>query len=1162
MQRVGGQIRVDEEEDSDGSPKDPPVRSPSKHSFAESSGGGKSEGHVVCVNDREANSHYGYPENFLKTSHYTVINFIPLNLLLQFQQFSNVYFLLVMIISLVPNVSPITPLSAVVPLVLILGVAMIKDGYEDFKRHVADQKDNSGLVTTMVKGSWKDIPSSELQVGDIIKLERGAGEACPVKADLVILGSSDSDGVVFIETSQLDGETSVKPRKARPETQSIKTPSDWTYQTTGGSSVTLYVDEPNPKIYVWQGVMSMGNQVRTPLAIKNIIWRGSSIRKTNWVIGAVLYTGMDTKQGRNLKQAKRSISSFSVRMNTLVGQIFVFKHLVLFPLSILNVVWNDENRNSTWYLMGLLDYTAVEQFFLNYMTYFVLLSFMIPISLFVTVEFCKIAQYLLMVWDSEMAYFIKGVGWVNCRPKTSDLNSELGLVKYVFSDKTGTLTENVMRYMEGAVLVDGVWDRHSEGFCPGSLFKNSNPTFTGLSTNLTPSSPGDAIGRYLATIALCHSVIPFVKEGSQKSKQEVIFEGSSPDEVALVQAASNNKFVLSKRNSKNITVTVGGKDIPFTILQELEFSPTRKMMSVILEDDQKNIFLLTKGADSSVLNNLATGCLDFTQLKSINEILIEYASNQFRTLVSAYRPLERDVYDSWAEKYYNVMTQLDRTDDDIDRLCMAIESNLTIVGVSAYEDKLQDGVPQTIRFLTDAGVVVWILTGDKLETGVEIGKTCGLCDHAEIVHVHITKELSQQPELNDYKDLLEDEREERRKKREHLVLEKLQVAMERAIELKQSTETAGNHRVTIAIDGTTIDVMQLQKEDRVIEKAFVELAAEIHSAICCRLTPGQKGYIVSLFQKESGRTALAIGDGANDATMISAAKVGIGIIGLEGSQAELASDYAIARFRFLQRLLCVHGRYALYRNSKCATFSFYKNIVLSLCQVYFAIYSAYTGNTIFDSWLLSVYNTFFSFFPPFMVGAFGRDIPEEVLMDKEVGPKLYAHRREKGGIDNLEVLGCAISSIIHGTLVFWFSFPMGETDDIDSSTGRGGGLIHHGTVVMTLVVVSILMKAFLVLHQITATQISGIAFSFVLYFAVVGVYSQIILLFGVRNVFYGTADTLFLDVKMYFLILLIVVGVVFFFDFTAMYVQRHWFPTLRDIAADNYDYKVCFCGFP
>eukprot|EP01060_Flectonema_neradi_P005711 TRINITY_DN13826_c1_g1_i1.p1 TRINITY_DN13826_c1_g1~~TRINITY_DN13826_c1_g1_i1.p1 ORF type:complete len:1287 (+),score=199.44 TRINITY_DN13826_c1_g1_i1:181-4041(+) len=1144
--------RRDEDEESDGSPKDPPARSPSKHSFAESSGGGKSAGHTVCVNDRAGNAQYGYPQNFLKTSHYTFINFIPLNLLLQFQQFSNVYFLLVMVISLVPNVSPITPLSAVVPLVLILGVAMIKDGYEDFKRHIADRKDNSGLVTTLVDGAWKDIPSSDLEVGDIIKLERGAGEACPVKADIVILSSSEKDGVVFIETSQLDGETSVKPRKAREQTQDIQTPSQWMEHTRNGKSVTLHVDEPNPKIYVWQGVMDLPETVekRYPIFIKNVIWRGSSMRKTAWVIGAVLYTGMDTKQGRNLKQAKRSISSFYVRMNALVAQIFVFKHIVLFPLAILNVVWNDDNRDKTWYLMGLLDYNSTEQFFLNYMTYFVLLSFMIPISLFVTVEFCKIAQYLLMVWDSEMLYFMKGVGWVNCRPKTSDLNSELGLVKYVFSDKTGTLTENIMRYMEGAVLVNGVWETHSEGDHPGTLHQQTSPTFHGLSTSVVPANRNEAIGRYLATIGMCHSVIPFVKEDGKT----VIFEGSSPDEVALVQAACNNKFTLTHRESKLITITVNSVDYQYTILKELEFSPTRKMMSLILEDSSKNIFLLCKGADSSILNNLSPDCLGVDQLKAINDILVGYASNQYRTLVSAYRPLDRNTYNDWESKYTTVMGRLDRTDEDIDRICMSIETNLTVVGVSAYEDKLQDGVPDTIRFLTDAGVVVWILTGDKLETGVEIGKTCGLCDQAEIIHTHINKELTQQQDLADDKDLQEDEREERRKRREQLVLGKLKSATERAINLKSSS-TAGNHRVTIAIDGTTIDVMQLQREDREIERAFVALAAVIHSAICCRLTPGQKGYIVSLFQKESGRTALAIGDGANDATMISAAKVGIGIIGLEGSQAELASDYAIARFRFLQRLLCVHGRYALYRSSKCATFSFYKNIVLSLCQVYFALYSAYTGNTIFDSWLLSVFNTFFSFFPPFMVGAFGKDIPEEVLMDRTVGPKLYADRRDKGGLDSVEVLGGAVSSFIHGSLVFWLSFPVGELDDIDTSNGRGGGLIHHGTVVMTLVVVAILMKAILILHQITATQLSGIAFSFVLYFAVVGIYSLIPSLFGERNVFYGTADTLFVDVKLYFLIILIVIGVVVFLDFTVMYIQRHWFPTLRDIAADNYEYK-------
>eukprot|EP01063_Lacrimia_lanifica_P031426 TRINITY_DN5178_c0_g1_i3.p1 TRINITY_DN5178_c0_g1~~TRINITY_DN5178_c0_g1_i3.p1 ORF type:complete len:1449 (+),score=423.25 TRINITY_DN5178_c0_g1_i3:68-4348(+) len=1159
-------------------------------SFAEASGDDEDEdggeAWEIYVNDEAKNAPLNYPPNFLKTSHYTAINFLPLNLFHQFQNIANFYFLIVMLFSIFGE-SPITPASAIVPLLFVLTTTACKEAWEDWKRHKADKEDNSGLVQVLRGKQWVDTPSMNIRVGDIIKIERNEA----VKADVVILASDDDDGVVYIETSQLDGETSVKPRKAKHETVYLNEPNAIHDATLAASTVSprthatnesecypglqLSVDHPNPKIYSWQGVLTTGGSEKVALSTKNVIWRGSSVRKCAWAICVVIYTGHCTKQGKNLKKAKRKLSFFMKKVNAIVLSIFILKHFLLIPLSCLTIWWRDAHDDH-WYVSETgRGESDVEAFFMNYMTYFVLLSFLIPISLFVTLELCKVQQFMSMKWDQDMMHFMQGLGWVTCRPKTSDLNDQLAVVRYVFTDKTGTLTENIMRYMEGAVLCTGQgrWVEHNECTEPGSLGRNPdtqallNSEYDSLLA--TGGAAADLV-RYISCMCACHTVVPFVDE---HNPEVVNYEGTSPDEVALVKAAADNGFALLKRTSKIMDLMIGGQKVSFEIICELEFTPTRKMMSIVLKDEAGKMIILTKGADSSVMANLAPSFAAEhpTLMKQGQEIVGKYASKQYRTLCFAYRHVEQEEYDAWQQRYNAIQTQLGKTDEMVDEVCIQLESKLHLVGVAAYEDKLQDGVPDTIRFLVDAGVTVWMLTGDKIETGIEIGKTCGLAEDAEVIPCYLPRdidaemasvpptpvgsgELSQAGTDAD-QDLSPQDYMQLRKER--LMAQKIASALERAEAIVASAakpDHMGPRKVTIAVDGPTIDVLQGQK-DGTLAKNFMELSKFIHSAICCRLTPSQKGYIVTLFQRETGETALAIGDGANDATMISAATVGIGIIGLEGSQAELASDYAIPRFRFLKRLLAVHGRYAIYRNARCVCFSFYKNIVLSLCMVFYAFYSAFSGMSVFDSWLLAIKNTLFDFLPPFLMGCYGKDISEEVLMDAKVGPQLYRQVREQGlYFNNLNVLVWLLSSILHGFLIFWSAFPLLEQDDADPIDGRTGGVIHTGTVMMSMVVFTCITKAAIHIHQVTSIQAGGIVFSYIFYVLFLVAYAAVKSVFG-DTAFHGTRDMLFNDPKHIFYILFAVFGVVVLCDFTVVYIQRQTMPSLRDIWSQFYPYK-------
>eukprot|EP01065_Artemidia_motanka_P004660 TRINITY_DN12214_c0_g3_i1.p1 TRINITY_DN12214_c0_g3~~TRINITY_DN12214_c0_g3_i1.p1 ORF type:complete len:1437 (+),score=354.71 TRINITY_DN12214_c0_g3_i1:90-4400(+) len=1201
----------------------------------------------------EHNTGSGFPNNFLKTSHYTALNFLFLNLYEQFHQISNCYFLLNMVIALIPGVSPITPITAVLPLILVLCVAALKDGYEDWKRHVSDSKDNSAPVTILVDGQWKTVPSMDVRVGDVVRLSRGD----VVKADLVVLSSDDEDGVVYIETSQLDGETNVKPRKGRPETLGLRDPDD-----LASCDIEMTVDTPNDKLYRWQGVLKDADG-DTALGVKQTIWRGSSIRKTRWANAAVIYTGPDTKQGMNLKAKGRKMSGLVHKLNALILIIFAIKHFFVFLLCGLSVWWAD-NSKEHWYVSHWVDkYSGVSRFLLNYLTYFILFSFLIPISLFITIEICKAMQIVLMRWDSSMFHVMKAADGqlFTCRPKTSDLNEQLAAVRYIFSDKTGTLTENIMEFMEGMVgsslrdaRGDREWVAHCEGVttgCKGLIDASTRgrPASAVFNGNVSSTANGveDDVARYLACLALCHTVVPF-----QEPSGEWVFEGASPDEVALVRAAHENNFSLQKRTSKEVHINVKGHKHVYEIVEELEFTPTRKMMSIVLRDAGGLTFMLAKGADSSVLAALKQGTggvggdLSQADLVTVEHRLKQYSTRGLRTLCFGWRPLLPSEFEPWHAAYKVMQCSMDKTDAVTDEACSSLEKDLMLTGICAYEDKLQDGVPETIRFFVDAGVVVWMLTGDKLETGIEIGKSCGLSglgpsthrvrvhkgqigascrmvplrtsgeqlristvtpgspaveaglragmavlrvghtpvkteadfaeaietappevdidvqerpdEVAEVVEVHINAELSQDSSLRDDSSLSAAQREARRSRQRAL----LRAKMERTIAMCKS-----GHRVAMAIDGVSLDIA-LGEE---LLQTFVTLAKVIYSGICCRLTPVQKGKIVELFQKESGETALAIGDGANDATMIGVAKVGIGIIGLEGSQAELASDYAVPRFRHLRRLVAVHGRYALYRNAKCVCFSFYKNLVLTMGQVYFAAYSGFTGRTVYDSWLLAVKNTIFTFFPPLLMGCFEKDISEEVLEDPVSGPQLFAELSTGKYFDTRTILLWFGDAFLHGTLLFWFAFPIMQTEDVDPEGGKLVGLYSTGTLLMSGVVFCCCAKAVVHFRNFDVIQFAGIAVSVSFYVLFIAVYSLLpeVSIFGspTETHFYQLAHGLFADPKYWLYSVLGSIGIISSIDFAVLAAQRIHRPSLRDLWQEAFHYRdrtprpVCCCSF-
>ena len=356
-----------------------------------------------------------------------------------------------------------------------------------------------------------------------------------------------------------------------------------------------------------------------------------------------------------------------------------------------------------------------------------------------------------------------------------------------------------------------------------------------------------------------------------------------------------------------------------------------------------------RSADELVEEALALD--DAALLERCFQHINEFATEGLRTLLYAYRYMDEGEYESWKKLYLEASTSLVNRHEMIEKAAAQTEKDLELVGATAIEDKLQKGVPEAIEKLRRAKIKLWMLTGDKRETAMNVGHSCRLIkDYSSITVLdHETGEVSQR--------------------------------------IAESTINISNNQVAhsvVVIDGHTLSQINSSES---LHELFISLAVLVDTVICCRASPSQKASLVSSIRnKVHSAITLAIGDGANDIAMIQEAHVGIGITGKEGLQAARTSDYSIAQFRFLTKLLLVHGRWNYIRTCKYTLGTFWKEMLFYLTQALYQRYAGYTGTSLYESWSLSLFNTLFTSLPVIFMGIFEQDLSASTLM---AAPELY-----------------------------------------------------------------------------------------------------------------------------------------------------------------------------
>ena len=1083
-----------------------------------SSTGNKLNLHEFFINNNQKNKlHYNHKNNYITTTKYNIITFLPKSFLIQFARLPNVYFLLTAIIQSIPIVSPLSSASSILPLIVVLGVSMIRELIEDISRHNYDKLNNQARVWcyNQIQEQFLEIKSEEIKIGELIIVKNNMSIPC----DLVILDTSSEEGICYVETSSLDGEKGLKQKISNKITNgSFRKMCSSSLQNTDIFKLRKIAlkgfcqcDKPNPRLNKLDGRISIGihnSLEKYPISANQMLLKGTILKHTDWVIGFALYTGMNNKIILNSKKPRIKISKIESTMSKFLIGIFIFQ-ILLCAFCAYTHQSNYKNNTPFYENYIFLARKPSLESFITFFTYLLLLNTLIPISLIITLEIVKLGQGLFIYWDVEMYSRIKKKF---CKASSVSLNEELGNVNYIFSDKTGTLTINKMQF-KYCIIGDYCYEyikteeiAHKNEF---SLDEKFNALSSGLSADYTHNLNLDAPSHIILSNNKCHSnvnlhyhfyqgsnnktskprnndnqnnpikenfsenIIPFgnkyfislIKEkekalssymnnnsnnnyiynnnGNPDIKQDlklkkeidllknfwlalscahecmcseteegIEYSGVSPDDIELVKTASSQGFTYLKSSSHIRKVQIGSEIKQFKLLNILDFSSERKRMSIIIQDDlTKEIKLFTKGADCEIMKRLNRHSPpSYTTIA--RQHIDSFSCKGFRTLMVAYKTIENDVYKEWSTKLRNGEMNLAKKHTLIESLYNEMEQDLFLIGATVVEDKLQDNVPNTIKDLKLAGIKIWVLTGDKVDTAENIALSCNLMNNKQknfkiCAEKENTKIHPRSDTINEYQDgSLNIE----------FYLDTLKndfydfAFNEEDIASNSMTENNNNNSIRNSIGVAEFDPSNIEPFSILIEapilagllknedftKQFLKIALYASTVICCRVSPLQKSQVVKIVKEyQSDAITLAIGDGGNDVSMIMEAHIGIGIYGEEGMRAVQASDFAIGEFQFLRRLLFYHGRVNSNRISQMILYFFYKNFVFTIIHFFYAFCSLGSGQTIIDDWFITCYNLIFTALPLGVQACTDFDIKEEDgQLVKELTPFLYKESRD------------------------------------------------------------------------------------------------------------------------------------------------------------------------
>ena len=861
--------------------------------------------------------------NEIKNNKYNIFTFIPLVLFNQFSQFGNAFYLVMTITQFIDVLVVGFLFSYLSPLVIVVCVSMGKELYDDYYRVVTDRKTNSELykvykrnILQPSKYEIKQTQAKDIKIGDIIEVPKNRR----APADLLILKTLDNkDNNCFIRTDQLDGETDWKLRKAPGFTQNL------TIEEILNLDGFAQYEPPSKLIYNFEGVLNIkdnnNNIIREPLNLENTFWM-STVSASCEIIGIVIYTGNETRARMNSSKSKIKSGLLDHELNLINVYLFIIMFILALVLTLL--------KNS---------YTVNSIFV--FFRFIVLFCGIIPIALRVNLDVSKTFFSIQINRDN----IIK-----NTIARNSTIPEELGRISYLFSDKTGTLTKNEMIFKNIAMenelfseqsfndLLNILKEECEKADAPLldllNILKSQNEDSENLNLSKQRSkrirrNRNKLIRDTITAMILCNNVTPIIDD-----EQNVTYQASSPDEVALVKFAETLNMKLNFRTDKEIKfMNANNNEESYEILANFPFSSDTKRMGILLRNKKYNhIIFYLKGAENVILKYVKEEYKGY-----IKENAENLADKGLRTLVLTQKIISEDFYKNWKIEYDNALTSMEDRKGKIAEAISKLENDLDFLCVTGVEDLLQDNVNTTIDKLRDAGIKIWMLTGDKIETATCISISTGLKAKSFKLFKIRFDALSHESDEEDIK----------------TIKTKL---------LDYGKVNTPHTPYLLIIDGDSLDVALKHHEE-----IFFSVSKNAPSVVCCRCSPTQKRIIVKTIKKYVNARTAAVGDGGNDVAMIQEADVGIGIVGKEGLQASLAADYSILQFDYLSNLILWWGRLSYKNTCTMANFVIHRGLIISLIQFIFSLMFYYNSVALYNGFLIMGYSTIYTCLPSISV---------------------------------------------------------------------------------------------------------------------------------------------------------------------------------------------------
>ena len=913
-------------------------------------------------------------------------------------------------------------------------------------------------VTKFKSRAWKDIT-----VGDMIRVRNNE----EVPADIVLISCSDPEGNCAIETKNLDGETNLKTKTslACGGSNNLKRSTD-----LGNCKFWIECDAPNSHLYAFKGTIHYENYDENGTLINmdekeaitndNVLLRGTTLRNTKWAIGVVVYTGRETKIMLNSGITPTKSSRISRELNLSVYINFGLLFIMCFISGLVNgLFYRKKDTSRIFYEFKPYGSTPAINGVLSYFVTLIIYQSLVPISLYISVEIIKTIQAFFIYADVKMYY--KKLDFP-CTPKAWNISDDLGQIEYVFSDKTGTLTQNVMEFRKctiggksyglayteakqgldrrnGVDIVKEVekWrvriekDKEAMFQTLRSSFENDqlrddrvtfvSSSFVDDTLNPTDETQKTQNEKFMMALALCHTV---VTEPNPNDPTLRDFKAESPDEAALCLVASDMGFLFKGRTRSTLMLNIYGQDTQFEVLDIIPFTSERKRMSAIIQMPDGRIMLYSKGADNVIFQRLAAKGNSQETITKTALHLEDYAQEGLRTLCIAERELDRKYYLEWTAEYREAHASIDADRDErINKLSDEIENDLILLGGTAIEDRLQEGVPDAISILGQAGIKLWVLTGDRIETAINIGFSCNLLENEmKLLVIRPDDGVEDDGRNIEYIDELVTKYLQ---ENFNLLHSNSTAELDKLIAEAQKDHSTPSPKFAVVIDGAALNIIfrdlsaHESESVRNLQRKFLILGKQCKSVICCRVSPSQKAEVVRLVKTSLSVMTLAIGDGANDVAMIQTADVGVGIAGEEGRQAVMSSDYGIGQFRYLTRLLLVHGRWSYKRLAEMVPCFFYKNVVFTLTLFWYNIFNNFDGSYLYEYTYLMFYNLAFTSLTVIVLAVLDQDVSDTVSL---LVPQLFRSGILRKDWNQLKFIWYMIDGLYQSVISFFFPY--------------------------------------------------------------------------------------------------------------------------------------------